>query len=203
MGYWGLVGGRYLGFWLRTAKKERFMKVQRFVFVVLVAGSFWVTGCETISSKGDIAVRKDLHFLLNPAISWNEDQVGLTWELVALHWSAIPFTSAGIGFGLGYLNDGEDWWLGVTPYIGLVFPFSETVKLFTDGLAEIGFDSKGGISKPVPGLSINPGWDIGLRFNILDTGFGIEVKYRGVAHPDNRFVNSFGIAFIVNFWDGL
>lgn len=162
-------------------------------------------GCATFGDRVDIAIRNDFHIAVNPAVSWNDEQIGLTWELAALHWSPIPFVSAGAGFGIGKLSKDkrgeDDWWIGFTTYAGVLFPFSEEVKIFADGLAEIGYDKQGGVLKPVSGLSINPGWDIGLRFAISDTPFVIEAKYRSVWHQNQQFTNSIGVNCVWNFWE--
>jgi hypothetical protein len=155
--------------------------------------------CTSFDEIKEDAVRNDFHPLIAPSIIWNNDEIGLEAEFIAVHYSYVPFTSVGIGAGGGIIFSDkklQNWWLGVTPYAGVIIPFSSTVQFFADALSEIGFTQDGGVIEPVPGLTINPGFDFGMRIGYPDKEYAMEIIYKGKWHPHSKFVNSFGIVFL-------
>jgi len=69
---------------------------------------------------------------------------------------------------------------GISPQLGLVFPFNKTVQAFSDALLEMNFMNywKGLLTD-----YITPGFDAGLTFVFPDV-ISISPKYRGIWYKD-------------------
>ncbi|GHV78278.1 hypothetical protein AGMMS49944_00690 [Spirochaetia bacterium] len=143
------------------------------------------------------AFRNDYEYFINPYIQWDNSQIGGGDEVMAIHWSFIPFTSLGFGAGVGGTSEGVTWG-GINIYAGAVLPLTVNdgfnIILFGDGLLEIGYLNPRGLIAE----AVTPGYDAGIAFNW--SGFGIDIKYKGVWYSENHYRNSIGIGFIFNPW---
>ncbi|MDR1957256.1 MAG: hypothetical protein LBQ30_10455 [Treponema sp.] len=150
-----------------------------------------------LTSRVEYAARNSLG-LLNVALEWSGNIIGMGVEGADCHWSLLPFTSVGIGV-YPYLLGGYDTWefaplvFGGSLYAGLVYPLTANAedfnaRLYADGLFNI--------SWPV-GIGI--GFDAGIA--LTWDGLGFDIRYRGVGYEGN-YVNSLGIGFVWMINDG-
>jgi len=116
--------------------------------------------------------------------------------VLGAHWSPLPFTVIGLEPKAGVvIKEGvEDPAIlgSVSLGLGLVYPFTDNVKLFGDGLFEIGsFDGMNGMIAK----NITPGFDAGLDFWFDKAKMGFDIKYRGTWF-ENNYLHSVGIGLL-------
>lgn len=145
------------------------------------------------------AVRKD--FILSTLFfMWDTDKQGIGEELFTLHWSFLPFTSVGVGLGLnGLFREGFAFphFVGITAQGGVVLPVTAEIKVFGDFVLEIGYGTADRIADTW--FALNPGYDLGFVI-MLDKDFGLEIKYKGIWMPENRYISALGFGWLWNFW---
>ncbi|MDR2486041.1 MAG: hypothetical protein LBD55_11710 [Treponema sp.] len=145
------------------------------------------------------AVRKD--FILSTLFfMWDTDKQGIGEELFTLHWSFLPFTSVGVGLGLnGLFREGFAFphFVGITAQVGIVLPVSAEIKVFGDFILETGYGTAGRAADTW--FALNPGYDLGFVI-MLDKDFGLEIKYKGILMPENRYISALGFGWLWNFW---
>ena len=144
----------------------------------------------------DYAASNYFKIILNPSIIFEKDQfVGVSDELLAYHGTLFPFISFGIGLGADiFLSNSENEtnfnWYGINLYTGFRLPLIGeeyfSLNIFGDGILQIGYSEA---------RVYNYGFDAGIVF-LFEDAIGIELKYRGLFHLDNRYINSFGVAFV-------
>ncbi|MDR0525475.1 MAG: hypothetical protein LBG90_06355 [Spirochaetaceae bacterium] len=143
-------------------------------------------------------VRKDF-ILATLSFLWDSDRQGISEELFTLHWSFLPFTSVGVGLGVGGLFGepaGFPGFAGLTVQAGLVVPIIPNLKIFGDLTAEMGYNTASLVPKR---LGLNIGFDAGFTI-MLDRDFGLEFKYKRMLLPNGRFQNALGFGWLWNFW---
>ncbi|MDR0644415.1 MAG: hypothetical protein LBG05_05805 [Treponema sp.] len=137
--------------------------------------------------------------VVNMAVEWSDDEVGMGVEALEFHWSPLPFTSVGIGWypycigGYGTLEF-EDVALGGSLYAGVVYPLTTNddgfnARIYTDFLFNINSGE----------YRTGYGFDAGLAITV--SGWGFDIRYRGVVYEE-RYVTSLGVGFVMmsNDW---
>lgn len=145
------------------------------------------------------AVRKD--FILSTlSFVWDADRQGIREELFTIHWSFLPFMSVGVGLevrGLFGEPAGFPGFAGLTAQAGFVLPITAKIKTFGDVVAEFGYSTARAEANVWLGFSI--GFDAGVTV-MVDTDFGLEFKYTGIALPNGGYQNALGFGWLWNFW---
>jgi hypothetical protein len=123
----------------------------------------------------------------------NDDTIGSgIGAEIGFYSSPVRFTSMGLEIKGGLFDpnfsnpdiESEGYYINASPVLGLVLPLTGGLKLFADGILELGSfgtDLKGTITD-----YLAYGFDVGIVWG------GIALKYRGVFY-DTGLVNSIGI----------
>ena len=134
---------------------------------------------------------------------WEDEIIGIGASvLTSIHFSPIPYFNFGLEtrFGAAWgSNLGLEFFVSVSPMLGLIFPITENIKLFGDVMLEFGYF--GGIKGKFTDW-ITPAFDAGILFWWGEPGYlfpGIEVKYRGTWFADS-YVHSIGFALVFLTW---
>lgn len=140
--------------------------------------------------------RDDLEFSLSFFL-------GEGWKFInasaGLHWSPIPFTSLGLEarYGTSIFNrayTSPSMILTASPTLGVIFPISNTVAVFADGLLDIGFFGPWFSEGMLMGW-ITPGFDLGVRLGNV-TRLNWNIMYRGILFKD-AITHSIGVGLNV------
>jgi hypothetical protein len=97
---------------------------------------------------------------------------------------------------------------GVAFSLGFVFPFGKTVKLFGDGLLEVGNNESYRMGLIADWAT--PGFDAGISFLFWrdnGNGLGFDIKYQGawyyyITNHENHYVHAIGIVFVMSLGRG-
>jgi len=146
---------------------------------------------------GGYGGRRYFSVMLNPfIITQSGAPDGFGYNFLGINYDIYPFFSIGANFGISIFGREEFEhlsWGGLSLSAGPILPLFYNpdelkIILFADFVLQIGYSE----------LSIfNVGFDLGIVFTIMEL-IGIEIKYQGIFHPENNFMNHIGIALV---WD--
>ena len=127
--------------------------------------------------------------------------------IFAFYRSPIPYLSIGFDLRLGGLF--QSFYYSVSPMVGFIFPINNSIKVFSNGILEIG--NFGGIDGAIFNW-LTPAFDMGVRFG---RKWGADIYYRGTLYGDiwiwwergRRvdktydffYTHSIGLSFFFNF----
>jgi TolB-like protein len=117
--------------------------------------------------------------------------------IVGGHISPFPFVSIGLETRFGGFDNRFSG--AASPMAGIVFPFNDTVKLYGDGILELGYF--GGLDGLISNR-VTPAFDTGILFWYDELGF--DIKYRGTWYKDT-YTHSVGVGFLAHpeiFFEG-
>jgi len=127
--------------------------------------------------------------IISGDVQFSDDLIGGGGSfLVGGHVSPFPFFSLGLETKFGSFNN--EFYGSASPMAGLVLPFNNTIKLYGDGILELGyFGSLNGLINNW----VTPAFDTGMLFWF--DGLGFDIKYRGTWYKDT-YTHSIGVGFI-------
>lgn len=188
-----------------------------FVVLLWVSGSFWSFAQSSdppdppnppsvfvryFQWGKEQALRNGFYSMETIYLQWDAARLGVGLELFDFRYSLLPFTSLGISALVYSLFGDEDqggtFNAGITVHAGFILPITSWLQFFADGVFEMGHNDWGGLIAESGGFSMNPGYDLGISFDLGNIGF--DLKYKGTWLPDNHYVNALGFGYTWNFW---
>jgi len=122
-------------------------------------------------------------------LSKTEGQNSAVGVAGGLYYSSIPFTAIGVEAKLLFITMGEDEYgasqrstlFSASPEAGFVIPLGNTLRLFGNGLIELGSFGTG--NKGILTDWATPGFNVGIDINFI---YNISVKYQGIMIKDSE-----------------
>jgi len=145
------------------------------------------------------------------------------FDEISIRWTFLPFISIGadlafggnigepvpfsrgrsdalIGMGLKQEDEKPIFYAYGAMTAGLIFPLSKSdaafrFYIFGDFLLHYG-------TMVFPGLfgdSLSPGFDVGLNFVFFEGALGMNLKYKGLWHKNNIYMDGFSVGFTATF----
>ena len=131
---------------------------------------------------------------------WGKNFVGgsVTTFIFDMHVTLDQFFVIGWNLRIGGIKDTKSdstrLFISGSPQVGFVFPITKYIKIFGDGLLELG--TFGGLQGIITD-SITPGYEAGLAFD-FGVDSSIELRYRGNWYKEG-YSNAIGISFGMNY----
>jgi hypothetical protein len=142
-----------------------------------------------------IGGRRNFNLFVNLGIITRNGQPdGFGYDFAGINYDVSPFFSIGVSIGMSLFADYPELsWGGLSLSAGPIFPIvyypdEFKVVLFGDAVLQIGYCELG---------IFNIGFALGVVVTFVDL-VGIELKYKGLFHPEGNFMNHIGIALV---WD--
>jgi TolB-like protein len=145
------------------------------------------------AEKKEYAFSNYMDLLVAPYVVWGDGLIG-GGDTVGIHWSFLPFTSIGLKLLLGGINTTSDPVGGVDISAGFVWPFTEYMSLFGDGVFQISGSGFSGLIAEY----VTPGFDVGIAviFDRYDISYGFDITYKGAWYADGHYLHSLGISLL-------